>query len=506
MKRPYFLGIDVGTYETKGVIVAEDGVVVQSDRIRHGLSILHPGWAEHDAEAVWWHDTCTLIRKLLDSAAIFPGQIQAIACSAIAPCVLPLGEDGRALRPAILYGIDTRASAEIAELESEIGRDTLIERCGNTLSTQSVGPKILWLKRHEPEVYSQARHFVTATTFLVGRLTNRLWVDHYTAAAGYTPFYNVSTQGWDLELCREIVDIEQLPQIGWAADTAGTITPEAARATGLAEGTPVIVGTADAAAEAVSVGVVDPGQTMLMYGSTAFMICVTSEHIKDQRLWSAPFLFPQMFTLSGGMATTGALTQWFNDQIARDLATHDKSVAYSRLIEEGQRIPPGAQGLLVLPYFSGERTPIQDPHARGVLFGLTLSHSRSHVYRAMLEGIGHGIRHHLDIVAEVHVPQEELVAVGGGTHNSLWLQIVSDICGIPQRVPHQTIGASYGDAFLAGMGCGRFETKEAIRGWVREQRTILPNMEHRERYDAYHHLYLGLYEKTKEIMHQLHSL
>jgi xylulokinase len=183
-------------------------------------------------------------------------------------------------------------------------------------------------------------------------------------------------------------------------EIAGTITPEAEAATGLAKGTPVIVGTIDAAAEAVSAGVTAPGQAMLMYGSTMFYIQVVDRPVRDRRLWSAPYLFPGTSAIMAGMATTGVLTRWFRDMLARELVEAEAKggeSAYSRLAALAAAVPPGAEGLVVLPYFSGERTPLNDPRARGVFFGLTLSHTREHLYRAVLEGVGHGIRHHFDV-------------------------------------------------------------------------------------------------------------
>lgn len=505
MAHRYTLGVDVGTYETKGALVGEDGAVVASTARPHDLSVPRAGRAEHDAERDWWGDLVAVTRELLDASGVDPSAIAAVACSAIGPCMLPVDPDGNPLRPAILYGIDTRAHEEIRELTERIGDATLLERCGNTLTTQSVGPKILWLKRHEPDVYREAAHFVTSTTFLVRRLTGATVTDHYSAAS-FTPLYDPREERWAPDLAEGIVETERLGELGWTTDVAGRITAEAGRATGLAEGTPVIVGTIDAAAEAVSGGVTRPGQMMLMYGTTLFLIQVVAERRRDPRLWSAPYLFPGTHALMAGMSTTGALTRWLRDNFARELVREEEGGggnAYAALAEEAAAVEAGSDGLVFLPYLSGERTPINDPGAKGVLFGLTLAHRRAHVYRAALEGVGYGIRHHLDVLEEIGAEPSELVAVGGGTKNEAWLQIVSDVCGRPQTVPAVTLGAAYGDAFLASLGVSGERDLSGIDRWVRADRRLEPSPDRHASYGPLYRVYRELYERTKGLMHEL---
>lgn len=505
MGKGYLLGIDIGTYESKGVLTDLDGQPVNTQVVSHGLSFPKPGWAEHDAEKTWWGDFCSLSQRLVQESGVNSHDILGIGCSAIGPCMLPIDKQGNALRPAVLYGIDTRAIREIQHLENLLGKDSIYQSCGASLSAQSVGPKILWEKNNEPEVYEKAFRFVTSTTYLTGKLTGKYFVDHYTAAS-FLPLYDLNRGEWNKDFCKPIVERARLADLGWTTEIAGTVTKEAASLTGLAEGTPVIVGTVDAAAEAVSVGVVDPGQIMIMYGSTIFMIEILSERKTDHRLWSAPYLFPEMNCLMAGMATSGALTRWLRDNFANELVNQEaeKGInAYGVLADEASEVPPGSDGLLVLPYFSGERTPLNDPKARGVIFGLTLSHTRGHIFRAALEGIGHGIRHHFEVLREIDAEPETVIAVGGGTKNQLWLQIVSDICGVPQRVPEVTIGASYGDAFLAGLGVGVFSSYRDINNWLNKAGIVKPNPENGNLYTKHHSLYRRLYKQTRDIMYEV---
>ncbi|NIX05876.1 MAG: sugar kinase, partial [Gammaproteobacteria bacterium] len=191
----------------------------------------------------------------------------------------------------------------------------------------------------------------------------------------------------------------------------------------------------------MSVGVVKPGQLMLMYGSTVFMIEVLGKPLKDERLWATPYVFPGTSALLAGMATSGSLTRWFRDKLTVDLVQAEEAggeLAYSAITAEASQIPPGSEGLVVLPYFSGERTPINDPRARGVIFGLTLAHTRAHMFRAALEGISYGIEHHFDIMKQIGAEPTEVVAVGGGTKSPLWLQCVSDVTQMAQKVPAVT--------------------------------------------------------------------
>ena len=231
------------------------------------------------------------------------------------------------------------------------------------------------------------------------------------------------------------------------------------RLTGLAAGTPVITGTADAAAEAISAGLANPGDLMVMYGSSIFFILKTDRLYNSPHFWGTRFLEPDTYAVAGGMSTAGSLTRWFRDNFAAGEVAAESAGgenAYAALAELAAASPPGARGLVALPYFAGERTPIFDPDAKGLLVGLTLSHTRGDVYRALLESVGYGIRHNLDAMRAEGMAPARILAVGGGTLNRAWMQMVSDIAGIEQHIPAQQIGAAYGDAFLAGVGIGMF--------------------------------------------------
>jgi xylulokinase len=502
------LGVDIGTYSSKGVLCSPSGEVLATETVEHGLSLPKPGWAEQDADAIWWADFVAITRKLL-GAKYSGADVGAVGVSAIGACMLPVDRNGKPLRPGILYGIDTRATDEIAWLNEHFGEEAMFELSGMALTSQAIGPKILWLRRNEPDIYAQTYTFLTASSYLVLRLTGEYVIDRHTASY-FNPLVNLETVEWDDRFAEPIVELDQLPKMLWSDELAGGVSEVAASETGLKAGTPVSAGVVDAAAEAISVGVEVPGDMMIMYGTTMFFIHVTDRPVPDPRMWATAYCFPGTYDIAAGMATSGALTRWFRDQFGQpemEVEVRGGENAYAALASAATQIPPGAEGLICLPYFSGERTPINDPEARGVFAGLTLSHTKSHLYRSVLEGTAFGVRHNLDAMRAMGAEPKRLVAVGGGAKNRLWLQIVSDVTGVPQVVPKRTIGASLGDAFLAGLATGIVPDHAALqRDWVQIESILEPNPSDARVYEEYYQVYRNLYDHAKEDLHALARL
>jgi len=484
------LGIDIGTASSKAVLVSPDGEVVAWATRLHELSLPWPGWAEHDALGVWWTDILGLCAELLAEGN---GQrVAGICVSGIGPCLLAADADGAPLRPAILYGIDTRATAEIAELEERLGADEILARGGSPLTSQAVGPKLLWLARNEPEVWKRTAMLLMASSFAVHRLTGEYVLDRHSASQ-CDPLYDAAANVWIDEWAEEVAPGLTLPRLLWPAEIAGEVSPAAAAAIGVPPGTPVVAGTVDAWAEATSVGVEAPGDAMLMYGSTMFMVEVLSGLHRHPKLWSTAGVRPGTHTLAAGMATSGSLTGWL-----RDLAGKPP---WEDLLAEAGAVAPGAEGLLALPYFAGERTPVFDPDARGLICGLTLSHGRGHVYRALLEATAYGVRHNFEVMREVGGGSRRLVAVGGGTTGGLWTQIVSNVTGQTQEIPTQAIGASYGDARFAAEAVGLIGSDVSWGNPIAG--VVEPEPERSELYDRLYGLYRDAYPATAEIAHEL---
>lgn len=495
---PAVIGIDIGTFESKGVLVGDSGVVLAQASRAHGILTPHPGHVEHDPERTWWGDLRELAGELV--AAAGAEGIGAVCVSGIGPCVLAIDEAGRPLRDAILYGVDTRAGAQIARIERELGVEAIAARCGNALSSQSAGPKIAWIRENEPRVADRAARFVTSQSFLVGRLTGRWVMDHATAAY-FHPLYDLAERRWRVEGCEWFVAEDQLPELAWSGEVAGHVTPAAAEATGLPAGTPVLVGTSDALAEALSAGVAAPGDLMAMYGSSHFFVQVLAEPRPSPGLYSAPYLFPGTSVLAAGTSTAGTITRWFADLIGRD---HRADGTFEALAAEAAAAPPGAGGLLALPHFSGERTPLDDPDLRGALVGLSLTSTSAEIYRALLEGIAFGVGAVFDAYDAAGSPPARVRAVGGGTRNALWTSLVSTVTGAVQEVVPGS-GASYGDAMLAAVSCGLAADREEALGWVRVSERAEPDPATRAFYADRAALWAQLQRAVTPVMHSLTS-
>jgi len=510
MAAKYLLGVDVGTSGTKGVITDFDGRVLAFRSVETELDSPHPGWFEHDAERVWWGSFCWTTRALIESAGVKPGEIAAVGVSAICPDMLPLDEDGRPLRPGILYGIDGRAQDEIEELNALLGRDFIFERSVNVLSGQSITPKYLWFKRHEPELCARTRKIHSATGYLVYRLTGQHVVD-FGIAVFYTPIFDPRTYQWDADIARRMgIELELLPRPMPASAVAGTVTTQAAAESGLAVGTPVIVGACDASTEALGAGAVSPGDVAMTVGSTINMFILTTEVKSDRGLAFLPYVTPGVYAIGAGTATGASVTRWFRDNFGHVEMETERLLglnAYRLLTDQAATVPAGSAGLLVLPYFAGERTPIWDPRARGLIMGLTLAHKRAHVYRAILEGTAYSVRHNLDVMNGLGVRVKRVVASGGGARNDLWMQIMSDVLGVPIEITAANYGSPYGCAYLAGYGAGVFPDFDAlVNRWVRIAQRFEHNPTLRPVYDRYYEVYRRTYEHVKGEMHVLAQL
>lgn len=491
-----FLGIDVGTFESKGVLVDGDGRVVAEARRRHGIENPEPGHVEQDPERVWWSDVTAIARELTRHPEA--KNLAGVGVSAIGPCVVATDEALHPLRPAILYGVDTRATAQIERITERLGADEVFRRSGNALTSQSAGPKIAWLKDEEPEVWAAARWFMTSQSFLVAKLTGEVVIDH--ATAGYFhPLYDLEAGTWDTTGCEDFVDAAQLPRIGWSSEIAGTVTEAASAETGIPVGTPVIFGTTDSPAEAVGSGVVAEGELMAMYGSSGYFIRVGDRPRRSEQLWSAPFVFEGTYVLASGTSTAGTATRWLADLLALTNAEDEKT--FSSLIDLAAQSVPGARGLLALPHLAGERTPFQDPLSRGAVVGLGLEHTREDLARAVLEGVGHSIAAAILAFRTADAPISRVRAIGGATKNRFIIGTVSTVTGLDQDVA-DTAGAAYGDAFLVALGVGAFREPSDVRAWVTVRETVRPDAASHDVLAEDQKDYTALYRALAPIQHE----
>lgn len=490
----YSLGVDIGTSSTKGVLVAEDGTIAGSATRTHDVDRPRTGWVEMDAH-IWWDEFVSIASELTN--AHLDAEITSVGVSGMGPCVLLADADDEPVRPAILYGVDTRAGAQITRMTEELGIDEITRVGGSPLTSQAGGAKIAWISDEEPDAWAKARRFFMPASWLARKLTGAYVLDHQSASQT-SPLYGIEDEAWyDPWWQRYASTIEQ-PRLTWAGDIAGEVTDAASALTGIPAGTPVIAGTVDAWTEAVSVGAHEVGDLMLMYGTTMFMVFTSTatgeQALRTPSMWTTAGAFPGTRNLAGGLSTSGALTAWLKDLTGSD---------YPELLDEAEISGPGAKGLLLLPYFAGERTPIQDPDARGVIAGLTLEHGRGDLYRAALEATALGVKHNVETMRSAGADIRRIVAVGGGTQGQLWLQVISDVTGLVQEVPETTIGASYGAAFLAASAVAHDGAAPVIADWNPITQTITPNPELRAFYDTLFDRYVRLYEGSKDVIHEL---
>ncbi|QGP91107.1 Xylulose kinase [Neomoorella glycerini] len=486
MGASYFLGIDTGTSGSKGVLVDLKGRIISSYTTRHTLLQPQPGWAEHDPETHWWGDFLTIVHHCLQEVQVNPQDIAGISFSGLVPNLCPLGADGRPVRPAILYR-DNRAVKESQE----------INRLFNlSLGTAEVTPKLLWFKRHEPEHYRQTRVVLNAHSYLVYKLTGKFSTDCDTANIFGGIFDHRRCQ-WRTDLVAAMgLDPAMLPPVYRPTDIVGRVTPEAARITGLSPGIPVVAGNGDSFMSLLGAGVIHPGEAMIYFGTAGTMlICLTN---LDQ-IASGPAISSGQVKFLANILTGGELTRWFREQVMLTSTPPD----YADLEKMAQKISPGSEGLIILPHFMGERTPVVNPQARGIILGLTTAHTGAHLYRALMEAFGYALR---DSYEQTKIPLKRVVATGGGARSQLWRQIVTDILGLPLEYTAKG-DAALGNAYFAGYALGYFPNFEGIKNeWLQVEEVTTVNPTAHQFYEYYFGLYQILNKKLAPVYPQLAQL
>lgn len=482
-----FLGVDVGTSSTKGVAVANDGTILAQAVREHEVQRPTGGVVEMDG-SIWWDEFTSIATELHGAVG---GDFAAVGVSGMGPCIQLTDAEDRPVTPSALYGVDTRSIDQIRMLNDKFGPDEIFQQCDSYLSTQAGGPKLLWFQQERPDAYRAARRFHMPASLIVANLTGEYVLDRQSASQ-VTPLYDAATQEWNREWVEAIAPGIELPRLAWAGEVAGEIGMQGpgAMIPGLRPGTPVIVGTIDAWAEGLSVGAVRNGDLMLMYGTTMFLISNANQRVRHPSMWGTTSITQGQWNLAGGMATSGAITSWLRDLFGKP--------SYEDLVAEAEGSGPGARGLVMLPYFEGERTPIQDPMARGTIVGLTIRHQRGDLYRAALEATAFGVRHNIDVLRDSGVCLERVIAVGGGAKSLLWPQIVSDVTGLPQLIREKSIGASFGDAFLAARV---LQPGINIEDWNPTTVEVSPHKH--SVYEDHYSIYRKLYTATSDLQHAL---
>jgi len=496
MSDPLLLGIDLGTASAKAGLFTPAGRRVALATAAYSYRVPHPGWAEMDAED-WWEATCRLVRALLAQAGARPESVAAIGVSGQVPTLLPVDGAGRPVGPAILW-LDTRSEVEAQEIADRLGRESCERIGGNRIHPYYLGPKLLWFMRHHRDVFLRTKRLLQSHSYPVLRLTGEVVTD-YSCGALCAPLYDGPARAWAGRICNALdISTDLLPSLCPAQALAGTVTRAAAEATGLCPGTPVAVGGGDFACSTLGAGVLEEGEACLMLGTAGNLIMPLKEPCFDPRLINSHHVGCDRFLALGGVLS-GAVIEWCRATLGAEESS------FGRLEAEAAAVPPGAEGLLLLPHLQGTRSPTWNVRARGVLFGLSLHHGRGHLYRATLEGIGFSLRQCLAVMEERGFRLTEIVAVNGGARSRLWRQILADILGVPLVYAPEDAGAPGGAAILAGIAAGVLEGAEAARAWRGRTERHDPAPATHRRYEELFPLYGRLYEDVRPEFDRLPS-
>lgn len=485
-----FLGLDVGTSGVKAVLVARDGEVAASAVTPLTMSTPHPGWAEQDPDA-WWEATAASIRRL--RAARPDAEIGAIGVSGQMHSSVFLDRAGRVIRPALLW-CDGRTTEQCAAITRRAGGEERLRQWVRNPALEGFTlPKVLWLREKEPQAYGRLATVLLAKDFIRYRLTGVLATEPSDASG--TLMYDPAGRRWSDEILAAVeIPRALLPDVGGSSEVLGRVTADAARLTGLAEGTPVVGGGADNACGAAGVGVVTPGEAVASWGTSGTVLAPTSEPLVDPGLRAHTFahVVPGVWYLIGVVLSAAGAFNWYHRQLARELG--DDAAARGALDAEAASVPAGAEGVTFLPYLQGERTPHRDASARGAFVGLSLAHTRAHLTRSVLEGVCFALRDSLEILRELGLSPRTLLLTGGGAKSPFLRRLQAEVYGVPVQTVNREEGPAYGAALLAAVGAGAFpDLAAAARATLTRGAPEAPDPAAHRAYDAPYARFRALY-------------
>jgi xylulokinase len=496
----YLLGIDVSTTATKALLIDERGAVVAVAATEYDFETPQPLWSEQDP-ALWWYGAIRSIRAVLEQSGVDPAAIHGVGLTGQMHGLVLLDGAGQVLRPSILWN-DQRTAAQCDEIRARLGKAKLIEYTGNDALTGFTAPKILWVRDHEPEVYDRIRHILLPKDFVRYQLTGEPAMDCADGAG--TLLLDLKKRTWSTEVLDALaIPRDWMPPIFEGPAITGRLTASAATATGLPVGTPVIAGGGDQAAQAVGVGAVQEGIIALTLGTSGVVFGSVNHPFfePEGRLHAFCHSVPGRWHLMGVMLSAAGSLRWYRDTVA-------PGVGYDQLLQPAAAIPAGCEGLLFLPYLTGERTPHPDPLARGSFVGLTVRHTLPHLTRAVLEGVAFGLRDSFELMKGVGLSAIQQVRVsGGGARSPLWRQILADVLGSELVTVNTTEGAAYGAALLAGVGAGVWTTVDAACATaIQTTGSTTPNPDAVAYYNRAYAQYRDLYPTLKPVFANLASL
>jgi xylulokinase len=496
-----FLGIDLGTSSVKIIVMNDEGQVIASVSKEYDVSYPKAGWAEQNPED-WWTATRDGIREIVKASNIDGTSIKGIGFSGQMHGLVLLDKDGMVLRPAILW-CDQRTQEECDYLNSEIGQDKISLYTGNMALTGFTAPKLLWVRKHEEEIFHKIAHVLLPKDYIRYKLIGQFATD-VSDASGML-MLDVKNRRWSKEML-ELLQIEEevLPRVYESWEVTGTLTKEAAEYTGLSEETVVVGGAGDQAAGAVGTGVVKNGILSAALGTSGVIFASSDNYEvdKENRLHSFCHSNGKWHQM-GVMLSAASCLKWWIEEINKNT----KEDAFEKLLEEASQSPVGSRGIVFLPYLMGERTPYSDPNAKGVFFGMNITNKREDMTRSVLEGVCFGLRDSLEILKDLKVPVEAVRVSGGGSKSLLWRQILADVLGVKVQVINSKEGPAYGAAILAAVGCGMYKTvDEACEKLIKVKDSVEPIAENVEKYNGYYKIYNSLYKVLKESFKEINEL
>lgn len=495
------LGIDIGTSSCKTALFDEKGHVLVQASSNYHVYYPHPGWAEQDPDE-WWEAVCTAIRTVLDDSGTDPASIAGIGIDGQSWSAIPIDREGRVLANTPIW-MDMRAKTICARLNERIGADKIFDLAGNSLQPSYTTAKILWYKENMADMYGHIDKVLQSNSFIAYRLTGKTTQD---LSQGYGLHgFNMRKGTWNKERFTELgIPVSFMPKIYASHEVVGYVTKTAAQKTGLSEGTPVVAGGLDACCGTLGAGAIHNKETQEQGGQAGGMSICTDTYVADPRLILSRHVVPGIFLLQGGTTGGGGVMRWIEQEFGSYERAMQKETGRSSLNQLGdlaEKSKPGSGGVIFLPYMSGERSPIWDPNAKGVWYGLDFSKTKGDMIRAAMEGTAFALRHNIEVAEAGGAAVSELRSIGGAANSVLWTQIKADVTGKPILVPSSDTATTLGAAILAGVGVGIYKTfDEAVEKTVHIQRRQIPNPENHEIYNQQYQYYLELYQDLKGLM------
>lgn len=502
----YLIGVDIGTQGTKAVLIDQDGQVLSHSYSGYDVETPKQSWAQQWPD-VWEKATYTTIKNVIKKSGIEPKQIKGVGISSLyGGSGIPVNKEMEAIGPCLIW-MDRRAKKEVEWVQQNINLDELFEVTGNSVNSYFGFTKILWYKNNQPDVWDNIKYFVPPAPYLVYKLTGSLAVD-YSSAGNIGGVFDLRSKQWSSTMAEKLgIPISMLPErLVSSTEIVGGVTLEMAKITGLSEGTPVVSGGVDAPVSTIGAGALTEGNHVAMLGTSMCWGFVTRKANLSPNLVSMPHAIDpleKIYTF-GGAATAGALMKWFKNILGENELQAESLTginAYTLLDLISKDVPAGSNGLIALPYFMGERSPIWDSDARGLIIGLSLLHNKADIYKALMEGVAYSLRHNMEMVAGTNIQLDnEVIIVGGGSKSLIWPHIYADVTGKRVRIIKNDVEATLGDALLAGIGTGVIKDSSIVKEWLEFEEPIEPNMKNHQLYNIYYEEYKKLYENVKETM------